>query len=122
MTLNTPVPASDTKGLTINLTETVGGTASTEVTIPATVTIPAGRSFATFKVATVPDATPDSPVTVTVTATDASGFAASGAGTVTVVDQSLILGVDIDPRTLSEAAGAKPATGVVFLNAPPRRP
>jgi hypothetical protein len=117
VTLNTPVPATDTNGLTINLTETVGGAASTEVTIPATVTIPAGKSFATFKVATVPDATADGPVTVTVTATDASGFATSGNGTVTVVDQSLILGVHIDPRTISEA-GSKAATGVVFLNAP----
>lgn len=118
VTLNTPVPAADTAGLTINLTETVGGAASTEVTIPATVTIPAGKRSATFKVASVPDATADGPVTVTVTAADASGFSASGSGTVTVVDQSLILGVAINPRTISEAAGAKPATGFVFLNAP----
>ena len=118
VTLNTPVPAADANGLTINLTETVGSAASTEVTIPATVTIPAGQRSATFKIATVPDITPDAPVTVTVTATDASGFAVSGSGNVTVVDQSLILGVRVVPGTISEAAGAKPATGVVYLNAP----
>ena len=118
VTLNTPVPAADTAGLTINLTETVGGAAGTEVTIPATVTIPAGQRFVTFKIASVPDTTADAPITVTVTAADASGFAASGSGTVTVVDQALILGVAINPRTISEAAGAKPATGFVFLNAP----
>jgi hypothetical protein len=82
------------------------------------VTIPAGQSFATFKVASVPDTAADAPVTVTVTATDPSGFAASGKGTVTVVDQSQILGVQVFPQTISEAAGSKPATGVVFLNSP----
>jgi hypothetical protein len=118
VTLNTPVPAADTNGLTINLSETVGGSASTEVTIPATVTIPAGQRSAVFKIATVPDTTPDAPATVTITATDASGFAASGSGTVTVVDQSQILGVQVFPQTISEAAGSKPATGVVYLNSP----
>jgi hypothetical protein len=118
VTLNTPVPAADTNGLTINLTETVGGSASTEVTIPATVTIPAGERHATFKITTVPDATSDPPVIVTVKATDPSGFAAAGSGTVTVVDQALILGVHVFPGTISEAAGAKPATGIVTLNAP----
>ncbi len=72
--------------MTINLTETVGGSPSTEVTIPATVTIAARQRYATFTVTPVADATPDSSITVTITATDTSGSAASGSANVTVVD------------------------------------
>ena len=59
-----------------------------------------------------------SPETVVVTATDPTSFAASGSGSVTVVSQAFILGVSIQPSTISTAAGAKGAFGVVYLNSP----
>jgi hypothetical protein len=61
-----------------------GSDSGAELTLPSTVTIPAGQRFASFSVTAVPDTTPDGPVSVTVTAM--APDTVSGTVTVSVVD------------------------------------
>ena len=80
VTLN-QAPAQD---LVVNL----ASSDTTEATIPASVTIPAGQPSATFAVAAVDDAVSDGPVTVTITATAGS---LNATASVTVTDNEVAL-------------------------------
>ncbi len=77
-----------------------GSDAGAELNLPATVTIPAGKSSAKFTYTPVVDTTPDGPVTVTVTPALTGYF--SETASVQVVDPAL--SVRIDPGTISEVA------------------
>ena len=95
---------------------TLSSSDTTEATVPASVTIPKGYSFAQFSITPVPDTTLDgTKATVTITAS-AAGFV-SGSASVQVVDPSVI--VKIFPANISEAAGRRPGLGVVYLNTGP---
>ena len=83
-----------------------------DATVPATVTIPAGSASATFVVTAVPNASLTSPQTVTVTAS-LSGYA-NGTANLTVVEPQVT--VNVFPGRLSDASGATPGQGVVYLN------
>ncbi|MFV0446509.1 MAG: hypothetical protein ACK5Q5_23295 [Planctomycetaceae bacterium] len=95
-----------TNPLTVDLSTDDG----TETFLPATVTILAGQSSATFAISGVDDLLPDSTQTVTITAS-AAGFA-DGVGTVYVIDnETAELTLTIDPTTIQENGGF--ATGTV---------
>lgn len=76
--------ASITGVLSSDLVISLASSDSSELTIPATVTIPAGSTQATFNLTPVNDAEPDGPQTVTITASS-SGFV-SGTATVIIGD------------------------------------
>jgi hypothetical protein len=95
-----------TNALTVNLVSSD----ISEATLPATVTILAGQSSATFTINGVDDLLPDGTQTVTITASTA-GFA-DGVGTVYVIDnETAQLTLTIDPTAIQENGGF--ATGTV---------
>jgi hypothetical protein len=109
VSLNTGPVAADTV-VTLTSSDT------TEATVPASVTIPKGYSFAQFSITPVLDTTPDGTKT-TVTITASADTFVSGTANVQVVDPSVM--VKIFPANISEAAGARPGFGVVYLNTGP---
>ena len=113
--------AGDTSTGTVTLSTGPVSTATTvtltsgtpaDATVPATVTIQPGSASATFTVTAVPNAGLTSAQVVTVTAA-LSGYA-NGTANVTVVEPQVV--VNIVPRTLSDASGAQPGQGIVYLN------
>jgi hypothetical protein len=108
VSLNTGPATADTV-VTLTSSDT------SEATVPATVTIPKGYSWAQFAITGVPDTTPDGPQTVTISAA-ATGFE-GGTANVQVVDPGLV--VKILTQNISEAAGARPGYGIVYLNSGP---
>ena len=80
---------------------------TSEASVPASVTIPAGETSATFTIAGVDDSLLDGTQTVTIT-TSASGYV-DGTDTVDVLDHEL-LGVSFDENSISENGGATSAT------------
>ena len=86
-----------------SLTVSLASSDSTELSVPATITIPAGQSGVTFELSPVADNTPDGDKKVTITA-EAMGFETAVAELV-VVDTNLAqLTVDIPNPTLRESA------------------
>ena len=83
--------------------------------MPATVTIPAGRSAVTFDVAAVNDnmVRPDGTVTITATA---SGFDGGSADVLVTEDDIPSLTVTISAASFGEDAGSSAATGTVVRN------
>lgn len=96
-------PGSTAAQLIVNL----ASSDTSEATVPASVTIPAGTSSATFTVTAVDDALADGNVIVTITASS-EGFD-NGTATVTVLDNE-ILTVSLNPATISENGGTSVGT------------
>lgn len=90
---------------------TLSSSLTTEATVPATVTIPAGQNSVTFAVAAVEDATQDGNKSVTITAA-ARGFS-NGTVTLSVEDNDTPLTLELSATTVTEGAGSKALTGTV---------
>lgn len=109
VTRNTPA----TGDLVVNLTSDD----TSEATVPASVTILNGNTFATFPIAAVQDGVADQIQSVTITATDSTAVHASDSGVLDVVDDDAVLGVRIvdsfgdDASAVLESAG----TGELFV-------
>ncbi len=89
-----------------------------KVTVPATVTIPAGSESTTVPLAAVNDGTIDGPVSVMVTAS-APGVAA-GAVSLTVTDVNVpTLSLTLAVGSVSEAAGQDATTGTISIPTAP---
>ncbi len=90
---------------------------TTEATVPATVTIPAGQSSATFDIDAVADLTVDGTKEVTVTAT-AAGYG-EGSDTVNVIDDDTA-GITVGPTAgLTTTEGGVTATFTIELHSQP---
>ncbi len=106
VTRNTPTTDALTVSLLSNETN--------KLTIPATVTIPAGVTSATFPVTVVNDYQIDGNADTTITAT-ASGFV-SGSDSAEVIDDNIpTLTLSLADHTVSEAAGVDATTGTVSI-------
>ena len=100
-----------TAALTVNLSSDD----TSEATVPATVTIPAGQVFASFPVDAVDDLIEDGTQTVTITASEAGH--ASGSDTVDVTDDDAdFLTVSIVDGAVLESAGLAATTAIVTRN------
>jgi hypothetical protein len=97
VTRNTPT----TSALTVSLLSS----ATSKLTVPATVTIPAGATSATFPVTVVNDHQLDGNKTATITAS-ASSFQSGSDSAVVVDDNVPQLSLSLAQTTVSEAAGA----------------
>ncbi len=97
------------------LTVTLTSGDTTEATVPATVTIPAGQSSATFAIDAVDDAIVDGSQTAAFTAAATSYTA--GTASVSVTDNdAAALTLTINKTTFAENAGSNAATGTVTRN------
>ena len=97
--------------LTVSLT----GSDATQLTVPATVTIPANETSASFEVGAADDEAINGDRELRVTAT-AAGFS-GGSDRVTVVDnEGLELTVNLAESQVSEGAGSPATTGTVTRN------
>ncbi|MDZ4405532.1 M36 family metallopeptidase [Prosthecobacter sp.] len=92
---------------------TLASSDTTEATLPATVTLPAGQTSVTANLTVVNDTLLDGPQTVTLTAS-AAGFI-SGTANVTVNDNEPAVITLAAPATIAENAGVVPAAGTVTL-------
>jgi exo-beta-1,3-glucanase (GH17 family) len=106
----TTVTRSTTDDLSSALVVTIGNSDLTELSVPATVTIPAGQASATFSIDAVDDARLDGPQSVTIAAS-AAGFVADSAA-LEVTDHE-VLTLAITPAAVAESAGAVAATATV---------
>ncbi len=103
--------------LSSQLIVTLTSADTTEVTLPATVTIPAGQASATFTLSAVDDLLVDGTQTVSMTAS-ATNYNA-GTATIDVTDNdSLTLTLNFDKSSFAENAGASAATGTITRNDP----
>ncbi len=95
--------------------------ATGKLSVPATVTIPAGQASATFSVTVVNDQQIDGDTTVTATAS-AAGFV-TGADSAVVIDANIpALALTLAQQTVSEGAGLGATTGTVSIGSPARTP
>ncbi len=92
-----------------------------KLTVPATVTILAGQTSATFPVTVLNDHLIDGNETATITATSA-GYITGADSTVVVDDNIPTLGLTLAQQTVSEAAGADATTGTVSIASPAIQP
>lgn len=92
---------------------TLASSDTTEATLPATVTLPAGQTSVTASLTIVNDTLLDGPQTATLTAS-AAGFI-SGTANVTVNDNEPAVITLAAPATIAENAGVVPAAGTVTL-------
>ncbi|WP_182870333.1 Calx-beta domain-containing protein [Stieleria mannarensis] len=95
------------------LVVTLASNDTTEATVPATITIDANATSATFTITGVDDAIVDGTQTATITAT-AGGYTAADASVDVTDDDALSLTLTIDPASISEDGGT--ATGTVTRN------
>lgn len=130
LTLNaSPIIVSESAGASAStLTVTRTGPTTTDqvvtlsssdefaATVPATVTIPAGSTFATVDIAAVDNPNVTGPLTVTITAV-AAGFA-DATTTLTVTDNQTVLTLSANPATIAENAGASASTLTVTRTGP----
>ncbi|MBV9469462.1 MAG: CSLREA domain-containing protein, partial [Abitibacteriaceae bacterium] len=86
-----------------------------KATVPATVTIPVGATFATFSINAVDNTLADGPTVVTITA-GRTGFTGDAAQVTVVDNDGPTLTLTISPNTFSEGAGANAAVGTVTRN------
>ena len=113
VTRNTPTSSA----LTVSLLSAE----TNKLTVPATVTIPAGQASVTFPVSVVNDGQIDGNETETITAS-ASGFQ-SGSDSATVIDDNVPqLSLTLAQTTVSEAAGADATMGTVSIASPATEP
>ncbi|MFI5458474.1 MAG: SdrD B-like domain-containing protein [Isosphaerales bacterium] len=113
VTRNTPTTSALTVSLLSNQIR--------KLTVPATVTIPAGATSATFPVAVVNDGQIDGNETATITAS-ASSFQSGSDSAVVVDDNVPSLTLALAQSTVSEAAGANATTGTVSIKSPTSGP
>jgi RHS repeat-associated protein len=113
VTRNTPT----TSALTVSLLSDE----INKLTVPATVTIAAGATSATFPVTVVNDDQIDGDETATITAS-ASGFQSGSDSAVVVDDNVPTLSLTLAQTTVSEAAGADATTGTVSIASPASEP
>ncbi len=113
VTRNTPT----TSAVTVSL---VSDTTS-KLTVPATVTILAGATSATFPLTVVNDGQIDGNKTATITAS-ASSFQSVSDSAVVVDDNVPALSLTLSDTTVSEAAGAFATTGTVSIASPASQP
>ncbi len=92
-----------------------------KLTVPATVTIPAGTTSATFPVTVINDEKIDGDETVTITASS-SGFQSNSDSAVVIDDNAPTLTLTLAQTTVSEAAGADATTGTVSIPSPASQP
>ncbi len=104
-------PATVAADLTVNL----ASSDTTEATVPATVTIPAGQNSATFPVTIADDVLLDGPQTATITAS--SSATTNGQAAITVNDNETATLTVSAPATTTEGAGT--LQGSVTLSAAP---
>jgi len=123
-TVNETDPNPATFGMVTRNTPTTGAlTVSllsnelTKLTVPATVTIPAGAASATFPVTVINDQQIDGNVTTTITAST-TGFVTGSDSAVVVDDNIPALALTLAVQTVSEAAGAGATTGTVSIASP----
>ena len=103
--------SSTTSSLSVNL----GSSETSDLTLPASVIIPAGRSSATFSLSAFDDGIAAGSQSATITAS-ATNFS-SGSSMLTVVSISNpTLTLSISPTVFSESAGSSAATGTVTRN------
>jgi YD repeat-containing protein len=108
---------STTSALTVSLLSND----TKKLTVPATVTIPAGATSATFPVTVVNDRQIDGNESATISAS-ASGFQSVSDSAVVVDDNSPTLILMLANQTVSEAAGADATTGTVSIASPASQP
>ncbi|WP_168219024.1 tandem-95 repeat protein [Limnoglobus roseus] len=96
--------------LNVALVVTLASNDTTEATVPASVTIPAGQASASFSVAAMNDTLTDGTQAVRITAT-AAGLTATA--NISVTDDEPALTVTIDRASVLEQAGANAAVGTV---------
>ena len=113
VTRNTPT--------TTALTVSILSNEINKLTVPATVTILAGATSATFPVTVVNDEQIDGNETATITAS-ASGFVTGSDSAVVVDDNIPTLSLTLADTTVSEAAGADATTGTVSIASPASQP
>ena len=92
-----------------------------KLTVPATVTIPAGQTSATFPVSVIDDNQIDGNTTVTVTAAS-PGFLTGSDSAVVIDDNIPTLSLTLAQQTVSEAAGPDATTGTVAITSPASQP
>ncbi len=110
------IPTASASALTVALTSSD----NTELTVPSSVTIPAGQTSVTFNINAVDDTFVDGNVTVTITAT-ATGFT-NGTDTISVTDSEAgpaALTVSLNPGSVLEGAGSGASTATVTRNTDP---
>ncbi|HPM82876.1 MAG TPA: DUF1566 domain-containing protein, partial [Candidatus Anammoximicrobium sp.] len=111
----TTVTISRNTNTTAALTVNLSSSDTTEATVPATVTIPAGQSSVTVTLAAVDDAIVDGTQTVTITAS-ATGFS-SGSDTLQVTDNdAATLTVNVVAASVAENAGSSATTVTISRN------
>ncbi|MFK7817857.1 MAG: Calx-beta domain-containing protein [Planctomycetaceae bacterium] len=99
----------NTEDVSGSLVVSLGSDDSTEATVPATVTIPAGQSSTTFSLASVEDDLFDGTISVAISAA-ADGFV-GGTETVDIVNSDdLRLDLVVESDSISESAGTTNAT------------
>jgi len=123
------VPSSVTEGAVVSGTVTLSRTFSTDtvltltstdparLTVPATVTIPAGQLSATFIISTVDDTLLNGSENVGISADGPGGQILGKLAIITVNDNEVATLAVTAPTSVSEAAGT--ATGTVTINAVP---
>jgi cyclophilin family peptidyl-prolyl cis-trans isomerase len=106
ITLSQAAPAG---GLLVYLSSS----STTDATVPASVTIAAGQTTATFTITGVQDTTVDGTKSVTITATPASQDYAIGTANLSVIDATKTISVTIDKSSILETGSA---TGTITLS------
>jgi hypothetical protein len=100
---------------TVDAVVTLNNSDPTRISVPATVTIPAGQTTATFNVAAIDNNVVDATNTVSITPS-AAGYGA-GVIRVTVTDDEAVVTLSIAPPLIDEGAGANAATATVTRSA-----
>lgn len=100
-----------------DLEVTLGSNDTSEATVPATVTITAGNTSATFPIDAIDDLFADGSQAVTLSAS-ASGYISAQTGITVDNDTDAPISVSIVPGSFSEDAGTGAATGTVAVAEP----
>ncbi len=95
--------------------------AMNKLSVPASVTIPAGQTSVTFPVTAMNDGMIDGNVTATVTA-ESAGFVAGADSAVVIDDNIPTLGLVLAQSSVSEAAGNDATIGTVSIASPATAP
>ncbi len=128
--LTVAIPASTTEGaaplsgtvtlsrtFATNTTLTLASGNPARLTVPATVTVPAGQLSATFSLSVVDDALLNGPENIVVSATGPPGQVLGKFATITVNDNEIATLTVTAPASVSETAGT--AQGTVSISAAP---
>ena len=106
ITRNTPTTSS--------LTVSLFSSNTSKLTVPSTVTIPAGEDSVTFPVTAIDDGTIDGNESATINAS-ASGFQGGSDSAVVVDNNAPALSLTLAATTVSESAGADATTGTISI-------